>query len=153
LIDSSNSSARADFEAACINVTRQVKQKRLLIFATLPAKKGRAIKEGDFEVEVYYNPDLAKEKSTASGAYLQHHNSKILTFAAAQFAAGKKEFGLHLVKLLAEAQPDIWWSSPTHDSITIQEIVDGLEAGGDPVRQFLKEESEDWDYRVKTYSP
>src|SRR5260370_27420196 len=87
LIANGNSSARADFEAACINVTRQVKQKRLLIFATIPTKKRGTLKDGDFEIEVYYNRDLAKEKSTASGAYFDHHNSKILTFAAAQFSA------------------------------------------------------------------
>lgn len=153
LIDGINSSARADFEAACITVTRQVKQKRLLIFATVPIKKTATIKDGDFEIEIYYSADLAKENLTAGGAYFQHHNSKILTFAAAQFAAGKKDFGLHLATLLAEAQPDAWWSSPKHDPITIQKIVDGLEAGGESVRQFLKEETEDWDYRIKTYSP
>lgn len=147
-----DATARANFEAACLNVTREAAQKRLRIYAVTPKAKTGTVKEGDFEIEVIYFRELAAEDKKAAGAYHQHNNHLVLRFAAAQFAAGKKALGLRLVRLLAEADPDMWWSSPTHPQLTVQKILAGLEKDDDSMKAFLKEESEDWAYRVKNYT-
>jgi hypothetical protein len=147
-----DSTARANFEAACLNITRDAAQKRFRIYAVTSKAKTGTLREGDFEIEVIYHRELAAEDKKAAGAYHQHYNHLVLRFAATQFAAGKKQFGLRLVRLLAEADPDMWWSSPTHPQLTIQKILAGLEKDDDSTKAFLKEESEDWAYRVKNYT-
>jgi len=147
-----DSTARANFEVACLNVTREAAQKKLRIYALTPKAKTGTVKEGDFEIEVIYHRELAAEDKKAAGAYHQQNNHLVLRFAAAQFAADKKALGLRLVRLLVEADPDMWWSSPTHPPLTIQKILSGLEKDDATVKAFLKEESEDWSYRVKNYT-
>jgi len=142
--------ARANFATACIDVAREVARKHLTIYAVVRTQSATT-KEDGYEIEVIYHPELAKEHTETSGAYHHHHNHLVLTFAAAQFAAGKKQ--LALVRRLVEAQPEMWWSSPTHPPLTLKKILAGLEKDDESVRQFLKEETEDWTYRVKTYGP
>ena len=57
------------------------------------------------------------------------------------------------MRLLAQVQPEMWWPSPDHPPITLKKILAGLEQDNESVRQFLKEESDDWKYREKTYGP
>ena len=147
------STARANYVAACVNVTRDVLQKRLKIYAvSLEAKTGK-FKEGDFEIEVIYNAELAIEAKTAAGAYHEHNNHMVMAFAAAQFVAGKADLGLRLVRLIAGAQPDLFWTSSTHSPLTIQQILRGLEKNDESVKVFLKEKCESWTYNVKVYGP
>ena len=152
ILDQMQREARANFEAACMDVTREVAEKRVKIYAVARPNLTK-VKQDGFEIEVLYHPELAKEHVEVSGAYHNHHNHLVLTFAAAQFAAGKKELGLRLVRLLAQVQPEMWWSSPDHPPITLKKILAGLEQDNESVRQFLKEESDDWKYREKTYGP
>jgi hypothetical protein len=152
LVSVIGSTARANFEVACLNITRDAAQKRLRIYAVTPKAKTGTVREGDFEIEVIYHRELEAEGKKAAGAYHQHYNHLVLRFAASEFAAGKKELGFRLVRLLAEADPDIWWSSSTHPQLTIQKILAGLEKNDQSVKGFLKEESEDWAFRVKTYA-
>jgi hypothetical protein len=153
LVECIESSARANFATACVNVTRDALQKRLRIYATSPAAKVGKFKADGCEVELIYNPEIAIESKTAAGPYYQHHNHLVLKFAAAQYTAGKRGIGLLLVKLLAQAEPGIFWSSPTHPPLTIQRILAGIEADDEVVKPFLREESEDWPIKLKTYGP
>jgi len=152
LIDHFQQEARANFVTACIDVTREAARKHLTIYAVVRTTTGTT-KEDGYEIEVIYHPELKKEHTETSGAYHHHHNHLVLTFAAAQFAAGKKQLALRLVRRLVDAQPEMWWSSPTHQPLTLKKILAGLEKDDESVRQFLKEETEDWAYRVKTYGP
>ena len=152
MIEPFQKEARANFVTACMNVTREAARKKLTIYATTRPKM-QTTKLGDYEVETLFHSELAKEHKEVSGAYYAHHNNLMLTFAAAEFAAGKKEFGIGLVEMLVNAQPDMWWSSPEHPSIWVKDILAGLKKNAQSVRKFLQEESEDWKYRVKTYGP
>jgi hypothetical protein len=153
LVSIMESTGWANFHAACLNVTRDAKEKRLRIYAVTPTAKTGATNIADLSVEVIYNGEVVNEDATAAGSYHQHHNALVLRFAAAEFASGNKELGLRLVQMLANAAPEMWWSSPTHQPLTIKKILEGLRKDDESVRHFLKEESEDWKYRVKNYGP
>jgi hypothetical protein len=143
----------ATFAAACLNVTRDAKLRRLRIFATTATATTGTFNEADWEIEVIFNAEVLAKP--AAGPYHQHNNHLILKLAAAQFTASQKELGLRLVRLLAEASPNMWWSSSTvsrHPTLTIQQILEGLEKNDEAIQQFLKEESEDWAYRLEAYS-
>ena len=141
---------RANFVTACLTVTRDVARKKLAIYA-VKRPKVRAAKVGEFDVEVLFHPELAKEHKEVSGAYYVHHNSLVLTFAGAEFAAGKKNFAVALIEKLVEANPEMWWSTPEHPNMWVKDILSGLKKNDDSIRQFLKIETDDWKYRVETY--
>ena len=147
------STARANLLAAYVNVTRDATQKSLRIYAVaLPVKAGKFKQEG-FEIEVIYNNELALKGKTAAGPYHHQHNAVMLAFAAAQFASGQQKFGLYLVKLLASAEPKLFWSSPTHPAMTMQQIIAGLEKNDARIGEFLKDECEQWAEILKSYGP
>jgi len=153
LVACMESTARANLLAAYVNITRDAAQRSLRIYAVaLPAKAGKFKQEG-YQVEVIYNNELALKGKTAAGPYHHQHNAVMLTFAAAQFASGKKELGIYLAKLLARAEPDLFWSSPTHPVMTMQQIIGGLEKSDGSVAEFLKDESEQWADILKSYGP
>jgi hypothetical protein len=136
--------------AARVNVTHDVAKKRVRIFSIIPGEKSREFKEDGYDMEIIYNANIASSK-VGVGSYHFQHNNQILAFAAAQYASGKKKFGRFLIGRLAEAEPDLAWSSPTHPVMTIQEILAGLEKDDETVRDFLKDESEYWNESVKIY--
>jgi len=153
LVACMESTARANLLAAYVNITRDAAQRSLRIYAVaLPAKAGK-FKHDDYQVEVIYKNELALKGKTAAGPYHHQHNAVMLTFAAAQFASGKNGFGLYLVKLLAGAEPDLFWSSPTHPVMTLQQIIAGLEKNDGSVAEFLKDERERWADILKSYGP
>jgi hypothetical protein len=153
LVACMESTARANLLAGYVNITRDTAQKSLRIYAVaLPAKAGK-FKQDGYAIEVIYNNELALQGKTATGPYHHQHNAVMLTFAAAQFASGKKEFGLYLIKLLASAEPDLFWSSPTHPVMTLQQIIAGLEKKDGSVAEFLKDEHEQWADILKSYGP
>ncbi len=149
-----DSTARANLLAAYVNITRDAAQKRLRIYAvSLSTAKPGTFERDGYQIEVIYHNELALQAKTAAGPYHHQHNGVMLTFAATQFASGKKEFGLYLVKLLAAAEPEMFWSSPTHPVMSMQQIIAGLEKNDASVRAFLKDEAEQWTHLVKTYGP
>jgi hypothetical protein len=152
MIEPFQKEARANFVTACMNVTREAARKKLTIYA-ITRPKMRTTKLGDYEVEILFHPELAKEHKEVSGAYYAHHNNLMLTFAAAEFAAGKKEFGIGLVEILVSAQPEMWWSMPNHPTTWVKDILKGLKKHDESVRKFLEEGADDWQYRMKTYGP
>jgi len=153
LVACMESTARANLLAAYVNITRDAAQKSLRIYAVaLPATAGKFRQHG-YQVEVIYNNELALKGKTSGGPYHLQYNAVMLTFAAAQFASGQKEFGLYLVKLLASAEPDLFWSSPTHPVMTLQQIIAGLEKNDGSVAEFLKDEREQWADILKSYGP
>jgi hypothetical protein len=138
--------------AARINVTHDVAKKSIRIFSVVSERKSGKLKEDDYDVEIIYNADIASSK-VGVVSYHSQHNYQILAFAASQFASGKKAFGRYLVGRLAEAEPELFWSSPTHPVMTIQQILAGLEKDDETVRDFLRDESEYWYESVKNYDP
>jgi hypothetical protein len=150
IIDSTD---RANYAAASINFTRDVAAKKLRLYASTPKVETGVRKIGEYEVEVIYHPELVAEEKTCAGAYHLMYDGKVFSFAIAQFAAGNKDLGLSLVKLIAETQPDYWWSSPSHPPMMIKDIIAGLEKEDESVKEVLKEETEEWTYILNKYGP
>jgi hypothetical protein len=149
-VEMMNSSASANFATAYINVTREVRDKKIRIYAVSSDAKTGIFKEGDFTVEVIYNEELAEANSKATGAYYQHNNNLILCYAGYRFASGNKDFGLRLVRMLAAANPSMTWSSLEQPPTSIQKILAGLEKNDDSIRLFLNDEKH-WPSYVKMY--
>jgi hypothetical protein len=151
LIEVINSTGRANFTAACINLTRDVAAKTLTVYAvTRRAKTGTTTLAG-FTIRVVYHSDLAKEQGIAAGAYHDHYNSCLLDFAAAQFAEGKKELGIGLVRLLAAADTELSWSSMEIRPVTIQKILADMEGDDPKLQKLLDEAKRDWHQRERDY--
>jgi hypothetical protein len=146
------SMAEENVAAARINVAHDVAQKRLRIFSIVPARKAGKPRERGYEVKIIYNPNLTASKGGV-GSYRFQNNNQVLSFAAAQFTSGNKAFARRLVTLLAEAAPDLFWSSPTDPVITIKQILAGLEKDDETVKPFLADESQVWAETVKRYGP
>jgi hypothetical protein len=146
------SMAKENVAAARINVAHDVAHKRLRILSIVPAGKTGRSEEFGYEVEIIYNANLTSSMGGV-GSYRFQNNNQILSFAAAQFTSGKKAFAKRLVSLLAEAAPDLFWSSPTDPVITIKEILAGFEKDDDTVRPFLADKSAEWAETLKTCGP
>jgi hypothetical protein len=146
------SMGREIYVAARISVADDVAHKRLKIFTTVPSLEAKRFKESGFEVEIIYNYELAcANNGVASSRY--QNNGQVLSFAAAQFTSGNKALAKRLVGLLAEAEPSLFWSSPTDPVITIKQIVLGLEKADETVKRFLADETQTWKETVKKYGP
>jgi len=138
--------------SASVNVTHDIAQKRIRIFSVVPdAKVGEFNKYG-YQVEIIYNAKLASSK-VGNGAYYSQSNYLILAFAGAQFASGKKELGRWLVEILAASEPDLFWSSPTHPVMTIQQISVGLKSDDKTVKDFLEDRNTIWAEIMDLYGP
>jgi hypothetical protein len=148
-----DSTGRANYAAASINFTRDAAAKKLRLYASTPKVETGVRKIGEYEVEVIYHPELVAEEKTCAGAYHLIYDGKVFSFAIAQFAAGNKNLGLSLVKLIAETQPDYWWSSPSHPPMMIKDIIAGLEKEDESVKEVLKDETEEWTYILNKYGP
>jgi hypothetical protein len=144
--------AEANIAAARVNVAHDVAHKRLRIFSITPNVKTGEFKEFGYDLEIVYNADLASLKSGVS-SYRFQNNNYVLSFAAAQFVSGNKAFAKRLVAILAEAEPNLCWFSPTNPVITIKHILVGLEKDDDTVKPFLKDWGQDWAETVKRYGP
>ena len=84
---------------------------------------------------------------------MAHYNSCLLDFALAQYAEGKKALGIRLVRLLADAEPELSWSSMEIKPTNIKKILGSLEASNDSLSDMLKEASRDWHQRERDYEP
>lgn len=153
LVPIMDATARADFAAACIRVTRDVKQKRLTVFAVSPDAQTGTFKEGGYDIEVVYNGDLAQSHAKAAGAFYQHNNGVLLSFAGSQFATGDKRLGLRLMQLIAGAHPSCAWSTPEHPPVELKELLASIKKEDDTARAFLKDATAQWAWWVKTYGP
>ena len=109
LLDEINTTAQANFDAACINVIRQVDARRITLFAVVSVDP--SIEEiNGYRIEVVSNPDIIRNHRKFAGAYHNHHNGVVLNFAAVQVLEGNRDLGLHLIKTLAKIDPDYQWS-------------------------------------------
>jgi hypothetical protein len=145
--------ARGNVAAARVNVTHDTAQRRVRIFAVTLGMKTGGVKEFGYDIDIIYNVDIAIEAKVGVPAYHFQHNSQVMAFAAAQIASGNTELGRRLIRLLAEAQPDLFWSSPSHPVMTIQQILTGLERDTEVVKEFLRDQSEAWMNTFKVYGP
>lgn len=143
LIECIDSIARGNVAAARVNVAHDAADNKVRIFAVLHRESQRKFKVSEYSVEIIYNDAVADEAKVGVVAYHCQHNGQVLEFAAAQFASGKKALGQKLVESLAEAQPDLFWSTPTH-YMTIREILNGMNKDDETIKEFLKDESEAW---------
>ena len=153
LLDQGMKTASSDFAAACINLTRDVQDKRLTVYAVVATAKTGVTNEAGFTIRVTYHPELEENYKGSAGSFIQHYNGCLLDFALAQFAGGKKALGLRLVRLLAEAAPEISWSSMRIQPTNIKKILAGLEADDGSVSDILKEAARDWQWRQREYKP
>lgn len=134
--------------AARDNVAHDATLMSIRIFAKANQPKAPFNLDG-YRVEVIYNPNIAGIRAGV-GSYRLHHNAKVLIFAAAKYAAGQKEFGLSLIKLLAEAEPDLYWDSP-YPVMKIDEIQRRLIKDDGSLKTFLNEMNDKWQQIVKKY--
>lgn len=150
-----NVSAQANFHTACLTVTRDVKRKHITIFALHAAARSEVHGVEGYEIETVYHPDLAdfRFKPTA-GTFFEHNNHLVLSFAASEYAAGRKVLAMELVKQLAKVHPEIiWYSHEDHGSLPIAKILSGLQSGGSDLKDFLKEQTDDWKWKAEKYGP
>jgi hypothetical protein len=145
--------ARGNVAAARVNVAYDAAQKRVSIFAVSFGNKTAHFKERGYQVAIIYNTNVAAEAKVGVGSYQFQHNNQVLAFAAAEFAAGRKAFGRRLIGFLAKAQPDLFWSSPTHALMTIEEIQAGLGRDDATVRDFLADQRDTWAETLSAYGP
>src|SRR6478609_7780225 len=78
--------ASSDFAAACINLTRDVQDKRLTIYAVVSTIKAGFTNEVGFKIQVIYHTELAENYERNLGSYQRHYNGCLLDFALAQYA-------------------------------------------------------------------
>lgn len=153
LLDQAMKSARSDFAAACINLARDVRDKRLKVYSVVCTATSGVTNEGGFTIEVIYHRELAENYVVPGGCYQRHSNGCLLDFALAQFAEGGKALGLRLVRWLAEAEPELSWSSMRILPVNIGKILARLEADDGSLSDMLKEASRDWHQRERDYRP
>src|SRR6266545_132342 len=138
LADQQMKTASSDFAAACISLTRDVQDKRLTVYAVVSTAKTGVTNESGFTIRVTYHRELAENYAGSSGSYQQHYNGCLLDFALAQYAEGKKALGIRLVRLLAEAEPELSWSSMRIQPTSIKKILASLEADDGSLADMLK---------------
>lgn len=144
------SMAEENTEMAWINVAHDVTEKRLRIFSTTAPPKAGETKLSGYHLEIIQIADAAAFKNGA-GSYRFQNNNALLSFAASKFASGKKAFAVELVSILANAEPDLGWSTPTHPVMTVQQILAGLQKDDDTVKDFLTDWSQHWTNTVSKY--
>jgi len=153
LVSQMDRDASADFATACVNLARDVQDRRLTVYAVVPTTTSVITNEAGFTLQVIYHPELAKYYAPVSGSYLVHYNICLLDFALAQYAEGKKALGLRLVRLLAKAEPELSWSSIQIQPTNVRKILASLEANDGSLTDMLKEASRDWHQRERDYRP
>jgi hypothetical protein len=144
------SMAKENVAAARVNVAHDVASKRLRIMTRVPNLETKNLKESGYDIEIVYNYELACADNGA-GSYRVQHNNQILSFAAAEFTSGNKTLAKRLVGLLAQAEPDLFWSSPSDPAISIKQILAGLEKDDETVKPFMADETQTWRETVKSY--
>jgi hypothetical protein len=150
LVAAIQSMAEENVEIAWINVAHDVVQKRLRIFSTTATTKAGESNISDYHLEIIQIPNATTFKSGA-GSYRFQNNNALLSFAAAQFVSGKKAFARQLVGILAKAEPNLAWSTPTHSEMSIQKILAGLQKDDETVKDFLADWSREWTKTVTKY--
>ena len=149
-LDEINRTGAANFDAACINVIRQVDTRRITMFAVVSVDP--SIKEiNGYRIEVVSNPDIIRNHRKFEGAYHNHHNGMVLTFAAVQVLEGNHDLGLYLIQTLARIDPEFEWSHPSLGNRSIKRILQGVEAKDSSVQEFLHDEKLQWESRTKDH--
>lgn len=149
LLDEYNRVAQANFAAACSNVIRQVDAKRITMFAVVPVEPSTQ-EIGGYQVEIVADPTIIRNHEKFSGAYHNHHNGLVLSFAAVQVLEGDRELGLFLIRTLATIDPDYESSSPSIGNRSIQRILQGVEAN-EGMQDFLEDERLQWEHKLEEY--
>jgi hypothetical protein len=152
MVEREMKAASSDFAVACINLSRDVKEKRLTVYSLVPNNRGTTNESG-FKIQVIYDKSIAENHVDGMGTYQAHYNGCLLDFALAQYAEGKKALGLRLVRLLDEAEPRSWWSSPDIQPTSVKKILASLETDDGKIADILKQAVRDWHQRDTDYRP
>ncbi len=150
LLDDVNAVRATNFDAACINVARQVDAKRITMFAVVPVDPSTKEIDG-YHIEVVVNPTIIREHREFCGAYHNHHNGLVLEFASVQVLDGNRDLGLYLIQTLANINPNYEESAPGQRNRPIQRILGGIEANDGSMQDFLEDEKLNWEHRVKEH--
>jgi hypothetical protein len=150
LVAAIQSMGAENVEMARINVAHDVVQKRLRIFSTTATPKAGDSKISGYHLEIIQVPNSTTFKG-GPDSYRFQNNNALLSFAASQFVSGKKAFAIELVSILAKAEPDLFWSTPSHPVMTIQQILAGLQKDDDTVKDFLAHCSQEWTETIRKY--
>jgi hypothetical protein len=153
MVEREMKAASSDFAAACINLARDVQDKRLTVYSVVSTIQTGITNESGFKIQVIYHSALAVNYEDNLGSYQRHYNSCLLDFALAQYAEGKKALGLRLVRLLAEAEPQLSWSSMRIQPTNIRKILVSLEADDGSLADMMKAAVRDWHQRERDYKP
>lgn len=79
-------------EADRVNITYDIAEKRVRIFSSVSDGKIGVFNDNGYTIQIVYNRNIAASK-LGVGSYHFQHNVHVLTFAAAEFAAGRRAFG------------------------------------------------------------
>ena len=150
LISVTESIVEENTKMAWLNVVHDVAHKRLRIFSATAVLKTAESDIFGYHLEIIQISDAAKFIN-GPASYRFQNNGAILMFAASQFVSGQKAFARRLVSLLADAEPGLFWSTPTHPVMTVKQILAGLEKDDDTVKDFLADWSQEWTYTVRKY--
>src|SRR5262245_40702306 len=73
--------ARANFATACINLNRDIQEKKITVYSVESSVKSSITNIADFRVQTLYHPELSVNYDQVSGSYMSHYNSCLLDFA------------------------------------------------------------------------
>jgi hypothetical protein len=135
---------------ARVCVANDITLKRVRILSTVLSNNKVDLKKYGYTLEVISNPNLGTT-NWGVACYRFQHNATLLSFAAAEFQSGNKELARDVVRLLGEAEPDLFWSVP-EELLTIQQIDARMK--GDDVKSlssFLDDEVQTWKKTLKDY--
>ncbi len=148
--DQSNASALSNFAAAQATVIRDADDRRVRLFAVAP-NDAISTSIDEWDVEVIELEEVRENHWPTTGAYANHHNQAVLTFAAHQWLQGNRELALHLIRTLAEIDPEFVWNHPSMNDLPLQTILGGLKADDGSMDAYLANEQRQWEWTSKRY--
>jgi hypothetical protein len=150
---SGQAAAESAFLVACMTVSRDAKRNRITIYAE-SGRSSALYQEGDYQIEVIYDRELAALVARVNGAYAQHHNNNVLTFAAAEYQAGRKKLGLRVIEVLAAVSPKLgWYPSDGRPFVPVESILARLRSNDDTMKEYLQDAATLWKWWSEMYGP
>jgi hypothetical protein len=135
---------------ARVCVAHDITLKRVRVLSTVTCTNKLDLRKYGYTLEVVHSPNLGTT-NWGVPCYRFQHNAALLSFAAAEFQSGDKALAKDLVKLLGEAEPDLFWSLPDK-LLTIQQIEARMKADdAKALGSLLDDEVRTWKEILKDY--
>src|SRR5688500_7540874 len=80
MVEREMKAASSDFAVACINLSRDVKEKRLTVYSLVPNNRGNTNESG-FKIQAHYGKRKAQNHVAGMGAYQAHSDRCRAPFA------------------------------------------------------------------------